>query len=60
MANNRRKFPIKSPKPAPCEECIELKYTPSFVEALQYVRNFNTAQASADWYHLNGHVVFVK
>ncbi len=57
MATNRRK-PAKAT--APCEQCIELKYTPTFVEALQYVRNFATAQASADWYHLNGHAVFVK
>jgi len=60
MANNRRKFSSKPEKPVPCEYCIELKYTPTFVEALQYVRNFASVQAGTDWYHLNGHAVFVE
>lgn len=60
MANTRRKFIPKPPILVPCETCIELKYTPTYVEALQFVRNFPSVQAGTDWYHLNDHSIFVK
>lgn len=61
MANNRRTFKnSKLPKPIPCETCLNLQYTPTFLESLTNVRKLNTAQEGTAWYHSNGHAVFVR
>lgn len=60
MSTNRRKYTPRQTRLIPCEICIELKYTPTYLEALLFVRNFKTTIEGTDWYHLNGHAVFVE
>lgn len=58
--NNRRKFTPKTMKAIPCEECLELDRTPTFLVALTTVRNLPSITAGTAWYHMNGHSVFVE
>lgn len=60
MNKNRRNFTHKPPKLVPCEQCTGLIKTPTFLESLMVVRKFKTAQDGTDWYHMNGHTVFVE
>lgn len=60
MPNNRRKFTPKVAKPIPCEECLELNQIPTFLEALITVRKLTSNTDGTNWYHQNGHAVFVE
>lgn len=60
MATNRRKYTPKQTKQIPCEKCIDLTYTPIFLEALMKVRNLSMPESGLHWYHQNGHAVFLE
>lgn len=43
--------------PPQCEACTDLKYTPSFVEAIMATNKITANQVQA-WYHLRKHSIY--